>query len=68
MVLLAAGIGTALCTTFYYLKYHQTGDLEHPYPAMMEGRMMKQMMMKQMMRERAGKGIPPTTDAEHEEH
>jgi len=32
IVLLAAGIGTALCTGYYYLKYHFAGDLEHPYP------------------------------------
>lgn len=47
-VLLAAGIGTALCTGYYYLKYHFAGDLEHPYPVMKHEMMMKKMMDKSM--------------------
>lgn len=57
IVLLVAGIGTALCTGYYYLKYHFAGDLEHPYPvmsgkmSMMHG-MDKKMMMERMMDKR----------------
>lgn len=32
IVLLIAGTGTALCTSYYYLKYHLAGDLDHPFP------------------------------------
>lgn len=57
IVLLAGGIGAALCTGYYYLKYHFAGDLEYPYPvipgmmSMMHGKDGK-MMMKKMMDER----------------
>jgi len=63
IVLLVAGIGTALCTTFYYFKYHLAGDLEHPYPVMMDGK-----MMKEMMRGRMGGGEPSIDTGEHKEH
>ncbi len=63
-VLLLAGIGTATCTTFYYFKYHLAGDLEHPYPVMMDGKM----MMKKMMRERMRDKDPSTATEEHEGH
>ena len=64
IVLLVAGIGTALCTTYYYFKYHFAGDLEHPYPVMMHGKM----MMKKMMRERMKDEGPSTNREEHEGH
>jgi len=64
IVLLVAGTGTALCTTFYYFKYHLAGDLEHPYPIMMDGRM----MMKKMMRERMKDERPTPNSEEHEGH
>lgn len=68
IVLLVAGIGTALCTSYFYLKYHFAGDLEHPYPVMsgkthmMQG-MKKKMMMEKMMGnqiedDQAGMGVP----------
>jgi len=44
ILLLAAGIGTAVCTSYYYLKYHFSGDLEHPWPAAVSGKKMKMMM------------------------
>lgn len=31
-LLVIAGILTALCTTYFYFKYHLAGELEHPYP------------------------------------
>ena len=64
IVLLVAGIGTAACTTFYYFKYHFAGDLEHPYPVMMDGKM----MMKKMMRERMRDKGTSTEIEEHEGH
>ena len=64
IVLLVAGIGTAICTAFYYFKYHLAGDLEHPYPVMMDGRM----MMKKIMQERMKDERPSTNSEEHEGH
>jgi small-conductance mechanosensitive channel len=40
-LLVIAGILTALCTTYFYFKYHLAGELEHPYP--IHGTMMKDM-------------------------
>jgi hypothetical protein len=59
-VLLVAGIATALCTTYYYARYHFSGDLDHAYPAhLMRGPMMQgggQGMMKMMMGPGMGRG------------
>ncbi|GJM04419.1 MAG: hypothetical protein DHS20C09_04100 [marine bacterium B5-7] len=40
-LMVVAGIGTALCTTYFYFKYHLAGELEHPYP--IHGAMLKDM-------------------------
>ncbi len=81
IALLVTGIGTALCTSYFYLKYHFAGDLEHPYPAMMHGKD-ENMMMKKMMEQRNESKQPPmvlpdredsvltpkTPDAGHDTH
>jgi hypothetical protein len=80
VVLLVAGIGTALCTSYFYLKYHFAGDLEHPYPAMMHGKdgkmMMEKMMDKRMKNKQSSMDMPDdesfesgdTTEEDHETH
>ncbi|MBI2970221.1 MAG: hypothetical protein HYY36_05720 [Gammaproteobacteria bacterium] len=74
IVLLAAGIGTALCTGYYWLKYHFAGDLEHPYPALLSGgatmpggaeHMMNMMKMHDRMRKerrQSGAAMGPDRD------
>jgi len=61
IVLLVAGIGTALCTSYFYLKYYFAGDLEHPYPVVsgkmsmmhgMDGKMMMEKMMDKRMKDK----------------
>jgi hypothetical protein len=61
IVLLVAGIGTALCTSYFYLKYHFAGDLEHPYSVVsgkismmhgMDGKMMMEKMMDKRMKDK----------------
>jgi hypothetical protein len=54
VVLLAGGIGTAICTGYYFLKYQIAGELEHPYPMQSSGIPMMQggperMHMRDMM-------------------
>jgi uncharacterized membrane protein len=65
IVLLVAGIATALCTAYYYARYHFAGDLDHAYPAHlmapppMHGGghgMMRMMKMRGGMGERRGPG------------
>lgn len=77
IVLLVAGIGTAICTAFYYLKYHLAGDLEYPYPVMMGGKMMEKMMDRRMENKQSSTDIPEgikpmappdATKEEHEAH
>lgn len=63
IVLLVAGIGTALCTSYFYLKYHFAGDLEHPYPVMMHEMMMKKMMDKSMKDEKPSMNTSDEEDA-----
>lgn len=52
IVLLVAGIGTALCTSYFYLKYHFAGDLEHPYPVVSGKMSMMHDMDRKMMMEK----------------
>jgi hypothetical protein len=40
IVLLVAGTGSSLGTSYYFLKYRDAGDLDHPYPAGMMGKAM----------------------------
>ncbi len=40
LVLLLTGAGTALCTTYFWLRYHGSGDFEHAH-AMPMARMMQ---------------------------
>lgn len=83
ILLLAAGVGTALCTGYFWLKYHFAGDLQHAYPpAMMkaprmsggmQGNMMRGMMGGMMRGEaddtpRTEPGSAESADSEHEEH
>jgi hypothetical protein len=37
ILMLAGGIGTALCTGYFWMKYHFAGDLEHAYPPALMG-------------------------------
>ena len=78
ILLLAAGICTAICTSFYYLKYHRAGDLDHAYPAAAAGAMPMMKMMHGDMkgdRQRQAATVPEASDEaasqsedEHQSH
>lgn len=36
LVLLLAGVGGALCTTWFWFKYHGAGEFEHSRPVIMQ--------------------------------
>lgn len=59
IVLLVAGAGAAICTAYYYSKYHFAGDLDHPYPVSAGA-------MSMMMG--TGGTTPPAPDAVDDEH
>jgi thiol:disulfide interchange protein len=59
VLLIVAGIGTAICTSYFYLKYHLSGELERPYPIhrmsmMKDMQQMHQQHMEKMMGGNAG--------------
>ncbi|MBL1141878.1 MAG: hypothetical protein HND53_07610 [Proteobacteria bacterium] len=71
-LLVIAGILTALCTTYFYFKYHLAGELEHPYP--IHSAMMKDMKkmhgqhMDKMMMNRGGMQTDVSSVIEDDEH
>ncbi len=70
-LLVIAGLLTAICTSYFYLKYHFSGDLEHPYPdhGMPMMKMDKQQMHKMMMNMSSQENAPiQNENNEHEEH
>ena len=59
IVLVVAGVGGAICTSYYYFKYHFAGDLDHPYPVSAAA-------MSMMMGKGGGMGMSTMTgDATH---
>ena len=70
ILLVVAGISTAICTSYFYLKYHFAGQLEHPYPVhgmpMMKDmqKMHKQRMGNMMNKNARAIEISPETGGE----
>lgn len=56
-ILVVGGIGTSLCTGYFWLKYHEQGDFDHAYSPHMMMDMKSMHMMRMMHGGKKGQGM-----------